>query len=183
MGWRGVHAALLAKDVEELAREVSPERNPNTPYDALRVAVGHLTPEECQAVYEWADRWLRNPDHDALRARGDRRWLVMSEVANLTASRVGAMLSAQQAGGRRVLTDAAERLSKALVRAAREHGLPNSFWFGELQLYGGPSPLLAAHAAMRYRDRLEEALRADGWKGARVHYAGRGTPLRIEVDG
>ena len=79
------------------------------------------------------------------------------------------------------LKEAAEQLARALVYAAREHGLPNRFRFGELaSMYGGPPPLIAGKAALLYRDYLEQALWNDGWKDVRVYYNGQGTPLTIE---
>jgi len=31
-----------------------------------------------KAFYNWCERWLEDPQHDALRARGNRRWHLIS---------------------------------------------------------------------------------------------------------
>ena len=80
MGWYGLHQALKSKDPSRIARELSPRANPNTPADALALAVRALAPEEARALHAWADGWLRDPDNDCLRARGDARWQAMCEV-------------------------------------------------------------------------------------------------------
>ena len=33
--------------------------------------------EILEALYHWCERWLEDPQHDALRARGDRKWHVV----------------------------------------------------------------------------------------------------------
>jgi len=33
-----------------------------------------------KAVYDWCERWLEDPQHDVLRARGDKRWHVVSDL-------------------------------------------------------------------------------------------------------
>lgn len=76
----GVHQAIVAGDLTALVREMSARANPNTPDDALRLAVRQLTDRERWTALAWAEAWLRDPNHDALRARGDRRWEVMSRL-------------------------------------------------------------------------------------------------------
>lgn len=62
------------------------------------------------------------------------------------------------------LSEAGQKLARALVRAVNEHGAPNSFSLGELAAhYGGPPARLAGHVALRSRDLLEAALREAGW--------------------
>lgn len=83
MGWFGVHQALVHGDVRWLLSELSPRNNPNNPDDALRLAVRHLSDENLRHVLDWTEAWLRDASHDALRARGDRRWEVVSLVNSL----------------------------------------------------------------------------------------------------
>ena len=72
------------------------------------------------------------------------------------------------------LVEVADKLARALVEACDEHGLPNAFTFGELaDHYRGPHPMLAGLAARRYRERLEEALRASGYLNVKVQIDGR----------
>ncbi len=53
------------------------------------------------------------------------------------------------------LKESAERLARAVTRAAEEHGTPNGFGFGELEAYGGPPALLAGRAARLYPRELD----------------------------
>lgn len=46
----------------------------------------------------------------------------------------------------------AEQLGRALRRAADEHGAPNTFAFGELAIYGAPTPFVAGQAWARFPD-------------------------------
>lgn len=53
------------------------------------------------------------------------------------------------------LREHAERLARAIDRAASEHGRPNGFGFAELESYGGPCAMQAGKAARAYPDVLE----------------------------
>lgn len=77
MGWYGVRSALSARDEDELAAELSPRRNPSDPLSALELAVRQMSETERAHALTWADAWLREPQHDVLRARGDHRWRAM----------------------------------------------------------------------------------------------------------
>jgi hypothetical protein len=52
------------------------------------------------------------------------------------------------------LVDRLIQLTKAVNRAAEEHGRPNTFGFRELEEYGGPPAMVAANAARRYPQHL-----------------------------
>lgn len=65
-----------------------------------------------------------------------------------------------------------QRLAQALVRAAEEHGRPNSFSPGELHAhYGAPEPIRHAGLA-RHRDGLWSWCGGPAW-GPRPEYRGR----------
>ena len=82
MGWYGTQQAILARDVDELVQELSPRCNHNDDNDgiALDLAVQQMTLPQRSAALGWADAWLRDPNNDALRARGDARWQVVNLV-------------------------------------------------------------------------------------------------------
>lgn len=51
--------------------------------DELNRATRWLNDIGKKIVYGWVDKWLRDPQNDCLRARGDARWHVMCQIHNL----------------------------------------------------------------------------------------------------
>lgn len=76
-------------DVDELAQELSPRRNPNDPGTALEIAVRQMSAQERADALEWADRWLRDGSNDCLRARGDARWQAVNRAERVLRWLVG----------------------------------------------------------------------------------------------
>ena len=67
--------------------------------------------------------------------------------------------------------DHVQRLARALVGAANEHGRPNSFSPGELfRFHGGPSPMTIGRIASQYPRTLSIALEQAGWTGDPPQY-------------
>jgi len=99
MGWFGLHSAILHADPEWIAEELSPRRNPNDPATALEIAARNMTESGRLNFLEWADRWMRDPANDCLRARGDARWNAVCR-----AERVVRAHTKPPAGSNRVVT-------------------------------------------------------------------------------
>lgn len=64
------------------------------------------------------------------------------------------------------------RLSRALTRAVSEHGAPNRFGCGELNLYGGPGAMLAGRIGRHHLVELAALfpVRDDSGAEVAVHY-------------
>lgn len=96
MGWFGLHQAILGRDVDCLAVELSTRQNPNDPESALLLAIREMSEPQRHAALEWADAWLRDPANDVLRARGDPRWGAVCSVERwlraMLAKRIGITL-------------------------------------------------------------------------------------------
>lgn len=101
MGWYGLQRAILDQEVPEIVEELSLRRNPNDPESALYLAVRQMTEQQCTDFLGWADTWLRDPDNDCLRARGDVRWNAVCRVERMMRSqmRVPAGSSSVVSGG------------------------------------------------------------------------------------
>lgn len=95
MGWIGVGQAVRTRDPEWLAEELGPKANPNTPTEALALAVQGFTDDELCSARAWAARFLRdNTEPDGTRVAasqdvGQRRAvrLLQGQIASEVSSR------------------------------------------------------------------------------------------------
>lgn len=74
------------------------------------------------------------------------------------------------------LFDAAQKLAQALRKATDQHGRPNTFSCGEMEVYGGPPAMVSGRVGARFvlRARLHAALGGTAkWGSATTYSKGR----------
>ena len=71
----GLYSVPMPTDSNEFARDILAR--------AKEMQKPYADHQQADSLWAIADRWLRNPDNDCLRARGDYRWQQVCEAETL----------------------------------------------------------------------------------------------------